>query len=260
MLSSSRNVVYPVNEDITEFDMGTDVSEYDYDGRSVFRGNLDPEYSTTTTQVYWLYDDYKRVGLAEHYDGSDENYTCYWFRDNVYATLLQEEGWEVSEKTLWNTMSDTAYEDVMRSGWSAIPDIKARTTLSIVVPSDLHRGYTPANTLCIRCLSARHQVGCTLAKKVPTFDVFSTVFVDQDGVIYIPPSDTRAYATLRRTAGFLVADGASTTVSDAVGVGAGAGAGAGASSVSSSSASASSSAKTDLAPPATGVGASSASS
>lgn len=243
MLSVS-GTLYPVDEDITEFDLGSDVSEYEYDGRSVFRGNLDPTFSTSELQVYWLYDDYKRVGLVEH--TSEEDYTCYWFRDNVWATLLQED-WTSADKTLWNIMSEAAYEDCMKNGWDTVRDIKARTSLTIVTPVDITKGYTPVDHLCVRC-GGGGQPGCTQVKKTPKFDVFSTIFVDDDGVIYVPPSDTRAYATLRRTAGFLAPDdGASTTGSEAVGVGAGAGASD--SSTPSVSSASSSSAKAALAPP-----------
>jgi hypothetical protein len=48
--------IYPVDESIATFDLDTDVEEYNYDGRTVYRGNLDPEYSKDGLQVYWLYD------------------------------------------------------------------------------------------------------------------------------------------------------------------------------------------------------------
>ena len=33
--------LYPVEDGIAEFDLDTDIEEYDYDGRTVYRGNLD---------------------------------------------------------------------------------------------------------------------------------------------------------------------------------------------------------------------------
>ena len=36
--------VYPVSKDVTENDLDADVEEYNYDGRLVFRGNLDTDH------------------------------------------------------------------------------------------------------------------------------------------------------------------------------------------------------------------------
>jgi len=103
MLSFHRQeVVYPSDTDIADFDLNTDVEEYNYDGRLVFRGNLDPVYSDDEFQVYWLYDESnQRVGLAEHHG---ENHTCYWIRDNVYSTSFRKTGGHaetVRSGTLW---------------------------------------------------------------------------------------------------------------------------------------------------------------
>jgi len=250
MLSVHRGIVYPVDSDITDFDIGTDVEEYNYDGRLVFRGNLDTQYSNDQVRVYWLYDESKRVGLVEH---RIEEHTCYWFRDNVYSTLFQED-WTCRDKTLWTIMSESAYEDCMRNGWTKISDLQARTSLSIVRPSDILNTVVPSKT-CIRCGTMDGYTGCHMEKHEPRYDVFFTLFVDDDGVLYVPPSDTQAFATLRRPFAAGVDD-----------AGAGDGAGAGAETVgvgaasdsasSSASASASSSSLSDssaaLAPPTTG--------
>jgi hypothetical protein len=255
MLSQKRmGVLYPANTDIANFDLGTDVEEYTYDGREVFRGNLDPEFSDAEYQVYWLYDESQRVGLAEH---TADSHKCYWFYSNVFATLLQEPEWESRDRSVWSMMSEAAYEDCMRYGWTSIEDLQKRTSLAILRPSDLVK-YTHPDSLCIVCNTNDGLPGCTHEKRTPRFDVFFTLFVDDDGVLYAPPSDTQAFATLRRP------DGAGA----GAGTGAGAGAGAGAEAVgvgadsdsSTSSSSSSSSANAALAPPTTGAGASSASS
>lgn len=213
---SSRNVgkLYPVSEDIVETDMGTDVEEYNYDGRYVFRGNIDPEHSTDKINVYWLYDENsKRVGLVEH---EGEEHTCLWFKSNVFSTLLQED-WECQDKTLWSLMSQAAYEDCMKHGWTTIEKVSERTDLNIVTPSMLIHGMAPVQK-CRRCLG-RRQSSCIVEKNAKMFDIYSTIFVDDDGVIYTPPSDSTVYATLRRRTGF-----ASPEPADAVITGAGAGA------------------------------------
>lgn len=261
MLSFHRKVVYPSDTDIADFDLDTDVEEYNYDGRLVFRGNLDPTYSDEKFQVYWLYDENNhRVGLAEHCE--EKEHTCYWIRDNVYSTLFQEDGWTCRDRTLWNIMSGPAYEDCMRNGWTTVDSLRSRTSLTIIRPQDV-LVYEPPDTLCIRCAGKGHS-GCQMEKHEPRYDVFFTLFVDDDGLIYVPPVDTRAYGaalpTLRRP--LLLAAGFDSEISTIVGVGAAAGAGAGAGADSSASSSSSSSSETSaaLAPPATGTGASPSSS
>jgi hypothetical protein len=111
MLSRKRHIVYPVNTDIANFDLGTEVEEFTYDGREVFRGNLDPEFSDNEYQVYWLYDENKRVGLAEH---TADTATPLWY---CLATLL------ICVKKYTNAPSITAvpndsalYTKLLRSG------------------------------------------------------------------------------------------------------------------------------------------------
>ena len=51
MLSQKRTgVLYPANTDIANFDLGTDVEEYTYDGREVFRGTSIPNSRTQSTK------------------------------------------------------------------------------------------------------------------------------------------------------------------------------------------------------------------
>lgn len=270
MLSFHRKVVYPTDTDIADFDLDTDVEEYNYDGRLVFRGNLDPAYSGDNDefQVYWLYDESnQRVGLAEHRGGGNEH-TCYWIRDNVYSTMFQEDGWTCRDRTLWNIMAPSAYEDCMRNGWTTVDSLRSRTSLTIVRPQDV-LVYEPPDALCIRCGSSegKGHAGCQMEKHEPRYDVFFTLFVDDDGLIYVPPADTRAYGaalpTLRRPLAAGALDSEISTivgVGAATGAGAGAGAGAAASSSSPSSSSSSSETSAALAPPATGTGASPSSS
>ena len=217
--------IYPVDESIAPFDLDTDVEEYNYDGRTVYRGNLDPEYSRDGLQVYWLYDeDNKRVGVAEH---GSAGHKCLWYRDNVFSTLLQED-WTVYDETVWNIMTDTAYNDCMKRGWTTVEHLKTRTqALKLVTPEDISAGKTsaPLSSSCSRCLlSSKLYPGCVVLGDYETrkkLTLFDTLFVDNDGTIYIPPGDSIVYrccddyATFRRR-------GAA-----AAGAGAGAGEGAG---------------------------------
>lgn len=196
MLSRNSKNVYPVNTDITEFDLNTDVEEYNYDGKLVCRGNLDPEYSTGDMQVYWLYDNDQRIGLVEDFK---DKHCCYWFKDNVFSSLLQED-WVAQDRTIWNIMSEEAYEDCMRRGLDTPKKLKPYTSLEIILPEDL-LNYKQTEKCCIQCQSTKLYKGCITDKKSTNFDIFYTLFVDSDGVIYAPPSDTSVYATLRRRTG-----------------------------------------------------------
>ena len=206
--------LFPVLEDVSESDMDTDVEEYNYDGRFVFRGNIDPDHSTSTVQVYWLYDqNSKRVGVAEH---EGEEHSTLWFKSNVFGTLLQED-WEAQDRTIWSLMSQAAYEDCMKHGWTTIQKVAERTNLNLVTPSDIINGVCPIQK-CTRCLGET-QERCLTVKNLPRIDVYSTVFVDEDGVLFTPPSDSTVYATLRRRMG-LTSEESGAAVGAAVGAGA----------------------------------------
>lgn len=155
--------VYPVSEDIVDIDIDVEAEEYTYDGRTVYRGNLDPQHSTESVTVHWLYDEYsKRVGLSEN----DE---ALWFKDNQFSTLLQED-WEAQDKTVWSIMTQEAYEDCMRHGWTTVDALRSHTRIRIVTPLDIQSGRVDK-----------------------TVDPYHTLFVDDDGVLYAPPSDSRLF-------------------------------------------------------------------
>jgi len=190
-----------VSEDVSEVDLNTDVEEFNYDGRLVFRGNLDETHSSPDVSVFWLYDENsKRVGLAEH---QGEEHTALWFRDTPFSTLLQED-WVCENKTVWSLMTQTAYEDCMKWGWTTVEKLSVRTRLLLVTPQRIIEGVQIPE-ICTRCLGIR-QKGCLVGKRDPSFDIYSSVFLDEDGVIYTPPSDTQIYATLRRRAGLVTSD------------------------------------------------------
>jgi hypothetical protein len=193
--------LYPVDESIADFDLNTDIEEYNYDGRTVFRGNMDPEFSKDGLKVYWLYDDdNKRVGVVEH--SPDDQHKCLWYRNNVFSTLLQED-WSVYDETIWQLLSETAYDDCMRRGYT-VNDLKTHTqALRIVTPSDLAHKTLPPVKACLRCrtLESKKHPGCIFApdNEKDSLTLFDTLFVDEDdGTIYIPPGDSVVYATFLR--------------------------------------------------------------
>lgn len=168
--------------------MDAEVEEYNYDGRLVFRGNLDPTHSTESVQVYWLYDsNSKRVGVAEH---TGDEHTALWFKDNVFSTLLQED-WETHDKTVWSLMSQAAYEDCVRYGWTTIDKLAEHTSLTLVTPSAIVNGIRSTQR-CVKCLGPR-QERCTVKHTNGKIDPYKTLFVDDDGVLYVPPSDSKVF-------------------------------------------------------------------
>ena len=238
--------VYPVLEGIADFDLNTEIEEYEYDGRTVFRGNMDPELSKDGRSVYWLYEDDTRVGLVEH---TSDAHTCYWYRNNPYSTLFQEE-WQVYDETIWNLLPQKAYDECMRHGWTTIPEIRARTQLQIATLSDFTGGAASAASICVRCGDLCAHKGCVPHEKKSS-SIFSVLFSDDDGTIYVPPSDSKAYATLRRRGAAAAGAGAATTTGGASTTG---GSAVAPPAYSSSSSSAANAAR---APPATTDGASS---
>lgn len=182
--------VYPATEDIIDIDLGAEIEEYNYDGRTAYRGNLDPEYSDDMLSVYWLYDDAsRRIGVVEH--TSEEDFTVYWHRDNVFATLLQED-WVPQDKTVWSLMTQEAYEDCMRNGWNTIESLRCRTGLTIVTPADiLQKQLRPPS--CLYC--GRSGSSCTPRTTRTRVDPYSTLFVDEECVLYTPPSTSRLFGS-----------------------------------------------------------------
>jgi len=188
--------VYPVAEDVIETDLGAEIEEYNYNGRTAYRGNLDPELSTETVNVYWLYDDAsRRVGVVEHQ--TEEDFTVYWHRENVFASLLQED-WVCQDKTVWSLMTQEAYMDCVRHSWATIDSLRCRTGLTLVTPADLtdKKKDTPACMHCGRYPGAT----CVAREKRSRLDPYSALFVDEDGVLYTPPSNSRLFGGSERPA------------------------------------------------------------
>lgn len=184
-------MVYPVSRDITEHDLGTEVDEWTYGDRQVFRGNVDPTYLDQDLYVYWLYDDNNlRVGLAEHDVKNPHQFAILWFQDTPFGTLLQQEGWKSDDRTLWSLMPQHAYEDCLRKNIQTpeelvrhYPAMKARLVTPQMIIQNEH---TKDVTYCSDC-------GRSSCKKKSTTTDFNTLyFLDNDWVLYsrsTPSSD-----------------------------------------------------------------------
>lgn len=181
--------IYPVVKDVAEFDVGAEVEEYNYDGKTVYRGNLDPAHSTESVSVYWLYGEAgTRVGLAEH---EGDSHTALWYRDTPFGTFFQED-WVAEDKTVWSLMTQAAYEDCVRHGWTTMDSLKQRTRFGIVTISDLIQGIQPVKR-CARCLGTP-QPNCSQITQSLKLTPLTSVFVDEDGVVYTPPEDSRVFS------------------------------------------------------------------
>jgi len=98
-----------LSPEIANHDQDIDADEWDYNGRVVYRGLVDPQYQKENLSVYWLYDsDLKRVGLSEHEKDNEEKFEALWFRENDFSTLLQED-WKSLDKTIWSLLSPEEY-------------------------------------------------------------------------------------------------------------------------------------------------------
>lgn len=186
-----KNIVYPVSRDITEHDLGTEVDEWTYGDRQVFRGNVDPTYLAENLYVYWLYDDNNfRIGLAEHEVKSPSQFAILWFKDTPFGTLLQQDDWKSEDRTFWSLLSQHAYEDCLRKNIRTpeelvqqYPAMKTR----LVTPSMIAKNEHTADVLyCASCFRS------SCKKKSTSTDFNSLIFLDSDWVLYsrvTPSSD-----------------------------------------------------------------------
>lgn len=178
-----KNLVYPVSRDITEHDLGTEVDEWTYGDRQVFRGNVDPDYLSKDLYVYWLYDDNNlRCGLAEHDIKDPRQFAVLWFHDTPFGTLLQQDGWKSEDKTFWSLLSQHAYEDCLRKNIQTpedllrqYPAMKTRLVTPQMIAQDKH---TEDVTYCVDCFRS------TCKKKSTTTDFNTLYFLDNDWVLY----------------------------------------------------------------------------
>jgi hypothetical protein len=120
------------SEDIADHDDDYDAEEWNYNGREVFRGCVDPAYSDWN--VYWLYDEnLLRIGLAEHDSENPEVFHSLWFHDNPFGTLFQESNW-VKKETLWSLLSSEAYQDCLEDDFKTVFDRSLGSNIRLMTP------------------------------------------------------------------------------------------------------------------------------
>ena len=124
-----------VASDIMEHDVDIDAEEWEYDGRTVYKGNLDTQYELS---VYWLYDDnLNRVGLSEHDPNYPEIYKVLWYHDNPFATLFQNTEWKPKNKSLWSLMTPEAYSDCLANDFKTVFEKSLQSGVKLVTPEML---------------------------------------------------------------------------------------------------------------------------
>lgn len=179
-----------ISQDILEHDIDFEASEWVYDSKSVFRGSFDPEYSDSTMNVHWLYDDnLKRIGLVEHEIEHPEVFKTLWIHDNPFSTLFQDTRWKTKNETLWSLLSNEAYQDCLESDFKSIFDDCLASNVFLTTPTKImEKQYEYYE--CVKCGKKSFSVfpECEIVKKTLDFSIFSILFIDDSFVLYQEPT------------------------------------------------------------------------
>lgn len=184
-----------LSQDVTEHDEDWDASEWRYDGRTVYRGSVDPSYTEHNLDVYSLYDENsRRVGYAEHESDNHAEYRALWFYENPFATLLQEPDWKTESKTLWSLMTTEAYQDCIDL---SLEQILLKSGGRIILPSHIMNGL-PEYYCCSSCgaKSFSPLTKCKEVKKMLFHIASSFYFMDESFVLCLPPENSTCWVKL----------------------------------------------------------------
>ena len=183
------------SEDIADHDDDYEAEEWNYNGRDVLRGCVDPKYPDWN--VYWLYDDnLTRVGLAEHDPESPEIFHSLWFHDNAFGTLFQESGWKKRDITLWSLLTPEAYQDCLEDDFKTVFDRALGGKIRLMTPefiTNLPKVYS-----CPKCnKKSLSLLSCSDVTVLGyLFSEFSILFLDDSFIIYEAPNDSRVWSML----------------------------------------------------------------
>lgn len=188
-----------VSPDITENDLDVVADTWEMDGREVYRGTRDPRY--THANVFWLYDDsLERVGCVEHDYEDHANMRVLWFYDSEFGTLLQEDGWEVTED-IWSRLPRHVFDRFLNEGWTTPKSFLEHCLqgpVRVVTPDMITA--LPVVLTCTQCDAKtldRHIPGCTMIGIPMDFPQKEKVFfVDSDFVIHVPPRSSSVWSYL----------------------------------------------------------------
>lgn len=187
-----------ISDDITENDVDVVSDLWTMNGRDVYRGSRDPRY--THANVYWLYDeDLQRVGCTEHSTRDHGVFEILWFQESEFATLLQEEGWNI-QNDIWSGLPEQVFNRFVNEEW--VSPIKFLEQclygpFRIVTPQMLIE--CPTVYSCQKCgrKSLQPIPGCSTEESLLDFpDKGKIVFVDDDLRVHVPPPDSSVFTRL----------------------------------------------------------------
>jgi hypothetical protein len=163
--------------------------EWTIDGRSVYRGARDPQY--THANVYWLYDEnLQRVGCSEHDLDDPARFKTLWFREDDFGTLFQED-WQL-EGDIWSKLPDSVFEKCLSEGWTTPTSflehclsgpLRVLTAKMLLNPPKVYE--------CTTC--KKRSLQAFACGKERSLDFTDKVwFIDDDMLVFVPPQDSRA--------------------------------------------------------------------
>jgi len=185
-----------VSPDITENDINIVSDLWTIDDREVYRGSRDPRYSHAN--VYWLYnEDLQRVGCCEHSITDHAKFEVLWFRESEFGTMLQED-WEVTSD-IWSTLPNHVFERFINNGWTTPHKFLEQClsgSMRIITPDMIIN--QPIVYSCGECKQKSLRPICPSNQMSPLDfpDKTKIVFVDDDLVIHIPPTDSTIWSRL----------------------------------------------------------------
>jgi hypothetical protein len=193
-----KGLIYKdINPEIVEHDEDIDGTEWCYDDRDVYRGQIDPRYTKADLDVYWLYDsDINKVGLVEYEKEDPTIFSVLWFRDNAYATLFQDDRWVSKEKTLWSILPYEAYLDCLEDDFNTLFDRCLSSKYRLVTPKFLQN--PPTVYSCSNChKQSIKPLKCheKYIQKNNYFDCSSFLFIDDSYILYERPMKTSQNAS-----------------------------------------------------------------
>ena len=185
-----------VGTGITENDLDTVADTWEIDQREVYRGTRDPRY--THANVHWLYDDnLERTGCVEHSVQDHADFRVLWFRDNEFGTLFQED-WE-SRGDIWSLLPRSVFDRFVNEEWTTPKAFLEQCLYGptrILTPSMVLK--LPTVYTCEACgrKSLDPVKGCVMTEAPLDFpDKAKIFFVDEDFLVYSPPSDSQVWLT-----------------------------------------------------------------
>lgn len=181
-----KGIVYrDVSTDISEHDDDYESDLWNYDGKDVYRGRFDPTFVNQNLLVYSLYDDSKRIGIAEHEINAPEVFCVMWFYDTPFGTLFQDPNWKCKNETLWSLMSHEAYQDCLESDFKDVRDRAINSGVFLMTPYDCIS--LPQLYSCEKCGKKSFEKFPCGTPSIFDLSQFRVLFVNDEFVMFEKP-------------------------------------------------------------------------